>query len=79
MTTYGDGSFSKLVMTGIKSKDYGKYHCVANNNAGAMASRTAFLFAETVGKGIVAHKISVFSVMINYTPSHQKCPFSHIT
>ena len=51
--TDGNRSLSILVLIGIKSEDYGKYHCVANNSAGAMASRGASLFPGKVGKGIV--------------------------
>ena len=49
MMTDGDRSLSQLVMTGIKSEDYGKYHCVANSSAGVKASTGAFLFPVTVG------------------------------
>lgn len=45
--TKGGKNLSQLVMTGIKSEDYGKYHCVANNSAGVKASREAFLFPGT--------------------------------
>lgn len=50
VTANGGRSLSQLVMTGIKSEDYGKYHCVANNSAGVKASRGAFLFPRTAGK-----------------------------
>lgn len=53
VVTDGKRSLNILVLTGIKSEDYGKYHCVANNSAGAIASREASLFPGTLGKGIV--------------------------
>ena len=34
LTGGGNSIFSQLVITEIKSKDYGTYHCVASNTAG---------------------------------------------
>ena len=34
LTDDGNSSFSQLVITDVKSKDYGTYHCVASNSAG---------------------------------------------
>ena len=34
---------SHLVITGVRSDDYGKYQCVANNSAGVNTSRAALL------------------------------------
>ena len=34
----GKSTFSQLVITEVKSKNYGTYHCVANNSAGVTNS-----------------------------------------
>ena len=41
---------SQLIITGVATADYGKYQCVARNNAGVKTSRTAFLSPGIVGK-----------------------------
>ena len=38
LTGDGNSIFSQLVITEVKSKDYGTYHCVANNSAGVKNS-----------------------------------------
>ena len=43
-------SVSHLLITGVKSDDYGKYQCVANNTAGVKTSRATFLYPGTEGK-----------------------------
>ena len=41
LTGYDNSIFSQLVITEVKSKDYGIYHCVAKNSAGVNISRVA--------------------------------------
>ena len=38
LTGDGTSTFSQLLITEVKSKDYGTYHCIANNSAGEKSS-----------------------------------------
>jgi len=58
LTGDGNNSFGLLVITEVKSKDYGIYYCVANNSAGVKISIVAlgyrgissYVFASTVNQ-----------------------------
>ena len=41
LTGDGNSIFSQLVITEVKSRDYGTYHCVARNSAGVNSSSAA--------------------------------------
>ena len=53
LTGDGNSIFSQLAITGVNSKNYGTYHCVANNSAGVKISST------TLARGISFYVFAV--------------------
>ena len=53
LTGDGNSIFSQLVITDVKSKDYGTYQCIVNNSAGVEISST------TLARGISFYVFAV--------------------